>query len=133
MLDILIWRNDQETRNNSISGNKAVTLQEHEKWFNTRNKDKKDLFIAQIDNLKIGVLRLEDYLDGYEIGVNVRPELRGLGLGYIMVNEFMTYKKPSLPTYARIKHDNYISQRLFIKCCFEIIERKENYILMRHW
>lgn len=82
---LLLWRNDKMSRESSHN-TKPVDLDSHMKWLaSSISSPTRKLYIASIDNLPIGTVRL-DYLDGEsEISWTVAPSARGRGFGKRMV------------------------------------------------
>ena len=59
-----------------------------------------------------------------DIRVCTHPDFQGLGVGKFMINECVKI----WPTaYAKVKHGNIASDKLFISCGFEVSDRDDNF------
>jgi len=99
----------------------------HIVWLkNIIRSSSRKLFIAQIDNHPIGVLRSELEDNIHEISWTVAPEERGKGWGKKIVAEFIA----SVPgvVCANIKPENVASIVIAVKAGMELI-KKENGML----
>lgn len=111
---LLTWRNDLETRRNSMNQD-IVEWEEHEKWFMSvlRNPQRR-LYIAEIRGIRIGTVRAdydkED--DTWELSWTVAPDQRGQGFGTAMVAEAIHLFDWTVK--ARIKIDNTASIKIAI-------------------
>jgi RimJ/RimL family protein N-acetyltransferase len=75
------WRNDETTRRNSLDPS-PVSLNSHITWWTGALADRqRDLLIAQIGQLPVGVLRLDQSNEGAVVSIYLDPQLTGLGLG----------------------------------------------------
>lgn len=59
-----------------------------------------------------------------DIRVAVIKEWQGKGVGKFMVKEFMKLKPNS---YAKMKHDNIASKKLFESCGFTYVDKDDNF------
>src|SRR5690348_1550527 len=98
------WRNDPETRANSISTD-PVPLESHIAWLKSslRNPDRK-LLVAELDGEPVGTVRIDN---DRELSWTVAPEARGRGIGGAMVAAVVF---PG--AVARIKRENLASQKI---------------------
>ena len=121
------WRNDPVSLQMSFN-NKKVSWYEHQKWYKEKlNKKDSVIYISQKHDVLIGVVRFDNCENKnkiYEISINLAPEIRGKGLGEIILNRskkiFLKEKKQCRIIKANIKKENKVSIHLFLKCGFEI-------------
>ena len=126
--DIFSWRNDPETRKNSIAGGKKIPYENHKTWFEAKLKNTDTrIYVATWGKYKVGVLRFEIEKDFIEIGTNVNPAFRGKGFGtkIIGLGARKMYKETKKPVIARIKNDNVASIKMCAKNRF-FLQKKEN-------
>lgn len=84
------WRNDQETRENSIE-TREIPWEGHVKWLEkSLVNSMRNLYIVEDDNAVLyGTIRLDKENDKmYEISWTVAPSLRGQGIGKAMMKKF---------------------------------------------
>ena len=76
--------------------------------------------IALVDGTPAGYVGvIED-----DIRVCTHPDFQGMGVGKFMINECMNI----WPTaYAKVKHGNVASDKLFLGCGFEVNDKDENF------
>jgi RimJ/RimL family protein N-acetyltransferase len=86
--DVFRWANDPITRSASFSSD-PIVYEDHCSWYKVSlRKDTRRLFIAVRENTKVGLIRFDAFDEGWEvaeIGINVAPEARGVGLGKTML------------------------------------------------
>lgn len=124
------WRNDPETRANSIN-TAPVKREEHEGWLEkTLKNPNRLLFIAEEDRQAVGTMRADKLEDenGYEFSWTVAPEFRGRGLGKKMLLQAIgEVKSPILK--AKIKKENIASIKMAQAAGFSQ-ESEENGVLI---
>lgn len=84
---LLRWRNDPETRDNSLNTG-IVRPEEHEAWLDkTLKNPNRILFVVEENGQAVGTMRADklDAGDGYELSWTVAPEFRGRGIGKKML------------------------------------------------
>ena len=122
---LLGWRNDPNTRLNSIN-TAEVSLEEHARWFhNMITIRPQPISVAELDGLPVGVIRLDWNVghDTCELSFTVAPEHRGKGVGFSMVqHEIQQMNK--VRVLARVKTANVASRRIFDRLGFQVIESK---------
>lgn len=111
---LLTWKNDMETRRNSMNQD-IVEWEEHEKWFMAvlRNPLRR-LYIAEDLGTPLGTVRAdydkED--DTWELSWTISPDYREKGVGTAMVS--MMIDLFDWTVKARIKIDNIASIKIAI-------------------
>lgn len=119
---LLRWRNDPETRKNSLT-DREITREEHTLWFARaigpgvqRNR------IADIDGMSVGVVRFDwtENRDGCDLSFTVAPEHRGKGYGFAMVEHAL--KNMHGRVCAEVKMSNQASRRILEKLNFHTID-----------
>ena len=126
------WRNDPVTLNMSFN-DKKVSWDEHQKWYKEKLNTKKSIiYISQNHEVLLGVVRFDNFENKnqiYEISINIAPEMRGKGLGKMILNRsketFLKENKNCSTIKANIKKENKISINLFLKCGFKITFKDE--------
>lgn len=110
---LLCWRNDSETRANSLNTN-PVGQEEHDAWLDkTLQNPDRLLFIAEEDGEPVGTMRADKLSEenGYELSWSVAPEFRGRGLGKKMLTQAVeNFKGVNLK--AIIKKENIASIKM---------------------
>lgn len=121
--DIFRWRNDEVTRKNSFNS-EVIPYEEHCRWFKNALSDISKLLFIGVDenNEKCGVIRFDIKNSlASEMHINVAPGKRRKGLGTKLIekscNLFFTENKSNL-VFARIKEENIISAKAFLKASF---------------
>ena len=103
--DILDWRNDKDTRENSFS-NEIIDYESHIKWFEKKLSDNNcRMFILIDNNEKIGQIRVDINNKIGEISYMISPKYRGKGYGIGEVKVLT----------ALVKSTNKSSQKIFLK------------------
>jgi RimJ/RimL family protein N-acetyltransferase len=128
---LLRWRNDPETRRNSIR-TEEVSQEEHAKWVQDRILiHTGSVLIADIDNVSVGVVRMDwnDSDDACDLSFTVAPEHRGKGYGFAMVARALEQIRGDVRVTALVKLSNEASRRIFEKLGFQVID-SEGELLM---
>ena len=84
---LLEWRNEKETRDNSINSN-LIQEDEHKDFIKKIIKDsEKTQFIFEYNGKPVGTIR-EDLLgvDKFELSYTINPKYRGMKIGQIMMH-----------------------------------------------
>ncbi len=121
-LDTLLrWRNDPETRKNSVQSD-LIQRSEHEEWLKqTIQSVQKELYIAELEGTSIGSIRFDLNADhSWELSWTVAPEARGKELGTQMVSEAVRMKKARI--ISKVKSANVASQKIALKAGFRLIK-----------
>ena len=119
---LLDWRNDPQTRQNSISS--AEILEEnHKQWLQiTLESDVRKIFIYELEN-PVGTIRL-DIINGEKIlSWTVAPDVRGKGIGSEMLKQFVEQYPGEY--FAEILPENKASLVMAGKVGFKVIDSKE--------
>ena len=131
--DIFDWRNDKNTRLQSHNS-KEIFWEDHENWYKNSLKDKNiHMLICEesMDKSKIGIVRFDIQNDFSIVSINLSPQMKGMGLGFLCLkNSILRFKKDFEHIkylVAEIKIDNIPSIRIFEKVGF-IFEKKSNNI-----
>jgi len=125
-MDLFKWRNDPETRKNSVKGADEVPLEDHIKWFKSRLRDPNTrLYIGVSGKNKIGLMRFDIGEDIIKVGTNVNPAFRGMGAGsrIMGLTTGKIYREFKKPIVAEIRDDNIASIKMCAKNGY-VIERK---------
>ena len=83
--DMLRWRNDPSTRENSFS-KEEIDLKSHIKWLTRKlSQENSHIFILMDGDTKVGSIRVDVTDEVGEISYMVAPEHRGKGYGKKMI------------------------------------------------
>lgn len=121
--DIFDWRNDEQTRAASFNS-EMVSYATHAKWFEAALQNPARLIYIGIDQngIKIGVIRLDILNDEVaEISINLSPQMRGRGLGSLLISIACDQLVPKLNKsliVARTRDGNLASIKSFVKSGF---------------
>lgn len=109
--DLLDWRNDEQTRLNSV--NDDIILEEnHKNWLKSAlNDENKLILIYECNNRPAGTVRIDYQMNVCELSWTVSPLFRGKGIGKEMVAASLEFvKMPKIR--ARVKQDNHSSKKI---------------------
>ena len=109
---VLRWRNDPETRRNSIN-TAEVSPDEHARWFARVLADQpRRNFMADIDGISIGVVRLDwsEDSESCDLSFMIAPEYRGRGYGFAIV-EHAVQGMQNVRVCAEVKMSNVVRQQ----------------------
>lgn len=129
------WRNDPVSTDNFRNGD-PISWQAHEAWLHAALADPdKIIFIGQIDNIPIGIIRF-DLIDGpvFDVSINRGPERRGQGLGAQLLAaacETIERGGRAVPLHATVRLGNIASRRVFQQCGF--VEREIDGAFVSYW
>lgn len=127
---LLRWRNDFETRRNSIN-TAAVSPEEHARWMHrVLVGDVHKVSVALDDDIPVGVIRLEsDFKEkACDLSFTVAPEHRGRGYGSAIVAQALRGMGDVRVT-AEVKIFNEASRRIFDKLGFRVIDSQGELLL----
>ncbi|TGL45846.1 GNAT family N-acetyltransferase [Leptospira perdikensis] len=74
------WANDPDTRNQSYSSN-LIPYEQHRSWFHQKIEEKIDWFIAEINEIPVGIIRFDKNQDQLKVNYSIDERWRGKGLG----------------------------------------------------
>lgn len=133
--DLLVWRNDPLTRENSFNP-LPVSQEEHDKWFSDSLGDSdRTIFIAlNSSREKIGQIRFDRKGEIAEVDVTVAPDYRGRGYGCAIIEEGSSHYVETHAVrhlVAKVKKGNTPSMRAFQKAGFKPRVENPDYIELR--
>lgn len=113
------WANDKEVRENSFSKEK-INYEDHIRWFYNKLQSKGlYLFIAYLENIPIGQVRLDFEDNSGIISYSISKEFRSKGYGkslIVLLESKLKEKDISFDKLiAYVKPDNISSQKVFEK------------------
>lgn len=109
---LLRVRNDPTTRQASRT-RREITLKEHEAWF-AKTTDR--IFIAEVEDVAVGTVRLTRHTGWLEINLAVAPEHRGKGYATQMIQ--LGAKEAWAPVVAYVRAENDRSLKAFKRAGF---------------
>lgn len=120
---LLDWRNDPQTRQNSISSAEIVE-ENHKQWLQLTLESKlRKIFIYELDR-PVGTLRLDTIdTETNVLSWTVAPDARGKGVGSDMLKAFVEQHPGEY--FAEILPENKASLSMASKVGFKIIQPKE--------
>jgi spore coat polysaccharide biosynthesis protein SpsF len=128
--DLYDWRNDALSVQFSLSG-KLGSYAEHKKWYKKKLRDPMTQIFILVDDKagKIGMVRFDKSGKEVIVSININPEFRGKGYGtYALAkairNYFDNFEIESI--MAEIKQANEASLKIFGKCGFKEVSKKED-------
>lgn len=115
---LLAWRNDQETRSQSISQDE-ISQVEHMSWLKRSLESKtRTIFIAEAHGQAIGTIRLDNKdNDQIELSWTIGREFRGKGYGR-MILDTVCRQNDHQKLLATIRSENTASMSMAKKCGF---------------
>lgn len=109
--DLLRWRNNEQSRLQSRNV-AEVDLEDHLRWLaHVLGDPDRRLLIAECNGRKVGSVRLDSGPTGEEWSWSLAPEIRGRGLGRLMLAA-ATEASRQRPCLAWIRRDNIASERI---------------------
>lgn len=141
--DVLAWRNDPKTRENSFTKDE-ISLESHMKWFeNKLRQESCFMYILMEDDKKVGNIRVD--VEGFEgeISYMIAPEYRGKGYGkkiIFLLEEVLADEEKSLgANRIGIKvlkgltlKENEASGKCFLANGYECSEDGDSYCYTKH-
>lgn len=127
--DLLSWRNDPETRAQSVQ-TEPISEAEHWSWFQKKLKDPHCLMrMATTSGQCVGVVRADKDEEGWWwLSWTVAPSFRGKGWGKIMVKNWVNLLQ-HFPVKALIRVDNQFSERMAIYAGLERIKTEREFLV----
>lgn len=132
-MDLFNWRNDPDTRKNSVLSTDAVPLEDHKKWFASKIKDPSSrLYIGISGKDKVGLMRFDVEGDHVVVTTNINPAYRGMGIGtrIMGLTTGKTYEEFRKPIIAKIKNDNIASIKMCANNGYIITKRTKDITYM---
>lgn len=116
--NILSWRNDETTRNNSNNTN--IITQEIFNKILIKYKDSNiDPLIIYKNEVPVGIISFVKSNNKIFIGINISPDYRSKNIGYESLNYLIDnankYFESDIKIYAQVKKINIPSIKLFTK------------------
>ena len=132
---LLKWRNEINTRRNSIS-TKKIKLIQHEKWLIKRLKQKPLFFWKlKFNNNAIGFIRLDKKNKAFYLNYLINKSFRNRGYGSNIIRQMLkkkVLKKRKLKILAISKKQNFKSIRAILANNFYIISKKNNIVKFKY-
>jgi RimJ/RimL family protein N-acetyltransferase len=123
---LLEWRNNPATREASHNTT-LISEVEHIDWLKRiLSNESRTLYVAEIDTVPVGTVRMDADALGYELSWTVSPAMRGSGFGSAMVVKLAN--DISHPIRAEIKKGNIASIRI-AESAGMVFEREEGEVL----
>ena len=120
------WANDETTREQSFNSEK-IKFDKHVNWFNSKlNDSNSDIFIAQLNEDALGMVRFDLVEDHYLIGVSLDNKFRGKGIAAAMIRRACELKLQNShlkKIKAKIKSSNIASIKSFTNAGFQFDEQ----------
>ncbi len=127
-----IWRNDEVTRTMSRNTTPVEWL-DHLRWLN--DKLYTDYIYIGMHGLRpVGVVRFTWWEEeqAHEISITTAPESRGQRVASEMLKQALEIGPSESKVYAaEIREQNILSQKLFEKHGFVVVEQNDN--ILRYW
>jgi RimJ/RimL family protein N-acetyltransferase len=108
---LLRWKNEEDTRKNSIVTDEVIKMENHLKWLEATLLDWSTTFrIILLDGVPVGDVRTQIQLESnmQEISIRMDKQYRGMGLATQVIAMF------NGPLLAKIRAHNIASMRVFI-------------------
>ena len=122
-------RNKREVRKYSLN-RKTISKKEHEKWFDQKLKDKESkIFIIKIKKHKVGYIRL-DKKEYWQISISIIKKFRNKKIGKKALT-ILEKKFNKINIYAKVHFLNKNSIAFFKSCNYDIINKSQNFYLMK--
>lgn len=125
--DLLVWRNDPDTRQASHNTDE-ISLETHLAWLEASlNKpEQRRLWVAEMNDKAVGTCRADRINGAWELSWTVAAEARGKGIAQQMVSALM--KNFHEPLVAQIKRGNAASIKVSERAGF-IFDKEEHGML----
>lgn len=103
-------RNDPTTRLMSRNSQK-INWAEHKHWFSKKIEDSRcELFVVALNNINIGTMRVDHHDQNSELSWMIAPDQRGLGLGKVMLKQFVGFRPGNY--LAVVRTNNTASRKM---------------------
>ncbi|PIQ85208.1 MAG: hypothetical protein COV74_09625 [Candidatus Omnitrophica bacterium CG11_big_fil_rev_8_21_14_0_20_45_26] len=129
--DILTWRNDPLTRMNSETSHE-ISPQEHDQWLQKALQDPARFLLMAMtkEGKKIGFIHFKEENGKTTVSLNIAPQERGKKYSAHIIHEAIEkyqLERAHQPIIARIKKDNAVSTKSFLKAGFKLVEAGDQY------
>ncbi len=120
---LLRWANDQDTRKNSFCS-EFIGPKEHQEWLSAKfaDPDCRLWLVSLAGGGQAGMVRFDLGAESAEISVNLAPDLRGQGMGSIVISaacaKLFRGEQGMESIIALVKAENHASLAAFIKAGF---------------
>lgn len=119
------WVNDAEVRESALN-KELVQWDSHLEWFENKLHSNSTMLIMLKDNEAVGQIRFDlDKENIYYLDYSIDLENRGKGLGQMIVEMGIIYlrnKNNHGKLIAKVKKDNFASNKVFHKLLFDFID-----------
>lgn len=125
--DLLIWRNDPQTRAMFFSG-EVVSQESHVSWFEKALDDPHKVILVGMlgDDQKIGVVRYDSKSKfSAFVSININPDFRGKGFAHHVLIKAEDYLPSNIDLCAEIKENNVASIKIFEGAGYILHSRKD--------
>ncbi|WP_297517628.1 GNAT family N-acetyltransferase [uncultured Clostridium sp.] len=113
-IDLLLEvRNDSEVRKNSFNS-EVISKESHKQWFEDRDLQNNKYYILTDGVYVIGSIYLIKDDNGYNINYAIHRDFRGMGYGKLIIT-LAEKELGSEKIIAKVKKENYISNKIFIE------------------
>ena len=130
--EILLWRNDKITRENSEDKN-IVSTEEHKIWLERKlDSNSSILVMFERDEIKLGIVRFDIEKDFTDISINLNPCERGKSLGskFLIASEkYIEERLKVKKLRAKILKNNIASIKVFERSGYKL-ESAESDVLI---
>lgn len=130
-LTILDWRNDELTREMSLSSD-LVSINDHNQWFKNASNSKNSLLLmcSRNPNTKIAFVHFKLNMTDAYVSINLNPDERGKGLSREVLKQAIEYllfhHSQCKRLIAKIKDVNIPSIKIFISLGFKKYDCSDN-------
>ena len=129
--EILAWRNDIVTRNNSPNSD-FISREDHTNWFSKIQRSKNSvIIILSFSDDKIGMVRYDCINKSSIISININPVKRGMGYSTKILIESEIFLRNNsnfpYPLIANILKENEFSIRSFRKAGYQLESENDTY------
>lgn len=131
--DLWLWRNHPVVRKNFFN-DKPISWKEHKAWFYSKAKSPNaKIYIATLDEKKIGVIRFETEETLIRVSFNLNPDFFNRNLGSKIMKlgteKMLCEISCAKPIIAEIKKENIAAQKVVSRAGYKRIkETKEAFI-----
>ena len=119
LADLLDWRNDAVTRDNSLTS-QEIAADQHANWFRgVLDNPQRKIYIAVEGTESVGMIRLDKAPEAGQLVLSwlIAPTFRGRGLGTKILTEICNHYS-MFDLIAEIKNSNLPSQAMATRCGF---------------